>query len=51
MTKNIFDFNRLFDTPERRARLMRLLYMIGFLFMMFGFVLIILSLINPNLLP
>jgi multisubunit Na+/H+ antiporter MnhB subunit len=39
------------DTPEKRMRLVRIAFFIATFMMVLGFVLIILSLANPDLLP
>jgi len=42
---------RMIDTPEKRMRVFRILYLISTLMVVLGFIIIVLALINPNFLP
>ena len=41
----------MIDTPEKRMRVFRILYLISTLMVVLGFIIIVLALINPNFLP
>ena len=46
----IFDLNAWLRTPEKRMRLVRIIYVISYAMLVLGFILIILSFIFPGFL-
>lgn len=46
----IFDLDAWFKSPERRIRLIRIIYVISYAMLVLGFILIILSFIFPDFL-
>ena len=49
MITSIID--RLMDTPEKRMRLVRIFYFIATCMMVIGLIIIVVSLIKPDILP
>lgn len=43
--------NRFIDTPEKRMRLVRIFYLIATGMMIVGFIIIVISLVKPDVLP
>lgn len=51
MITSFLDIGRWIETPEKRMKLMRVVFLLATGMMVFGFILIIISLIIPDFLP